>query len=54
MTLFFEVPTAIVAGFVADTYGISSAFLLSAAFQLLAALVVMPLRLYRGTRNLSR
>ena len=54
VTQFFVVPIPIVAGFVVATYGIVSVFFLSAAFQLLAALAVMPLRLYRGTRGLSR
>jgi MFS family permease len=54
VTQFFIIPTPIVAGFVVDKYGIISIFFLSAAFQLLAGLAVMPLKLYRGTRNLSR
>ena len=54
VTQFFVVPTPVVAGLVVDTYGIVTVFFLSASFQFLAALVVMPLKLYRGTRNLSR
>ncbi len=54
VTQIFIIPTPIVAGFVVDRYGILSIFFLSAAFQLLAGLVVMPLKLYRGTRNLSQ
>ena len=54
VTQIFIIPTPIVAGYVVDRYGIISIFFLSAAFQLLAGLVVMPLKLYRGTRNLSQ
>lgn len=53
VTQVFIIPTPIVAGYVVDRYGIISIFYLSAAFQLLAGVAVMPLRLYRGTRNLS-
>jgi len=54
VTQIFIIPTPIVVGYVVDRYGIISIFFLSAAFQLLAGLVVMPLKLYRGTRNLSQ
>jgi len=54
VTQLFIIPTPIVAGYVVARYGIIFIFYLSAAFQLLAALAVMPLRLYRGTRGLSR
>ncbi|MEE9569278.1 MAG: MFS transporter [Candidatus Binatia bacterium] len=54
VTQFFVVPTPLVAGLVVNTYGIVTVFFLSASFQFLAALVVMPLKLYRGARNLSR
>lgn len=54
VTQFFVVPTPIVAGFIVGTYGILSAFLLSAAFQLLAALVVTPLKMYQGYRTTLR
>jgi MFS family permease len=46
----FVLSAPMVAGFIVDTYGIIFAFLLSALFQLLAALVVAPLRLYRGVK----
>ena len=43
-------PTPIAAGFVIRSYGIGSAFLMSGGFLLLAGLVVLPLRLYPGTK----
>jgi MFS family permease len=44
-------PSPMLAGLLIDRYGIGSAFLLAAAFLLLAALVVAPLKLYRGARG---
>jgi MFS family permease len=44
-------PTPMLAGLLIGGYGIRSAFLLSAVFLFLAALVVAPLNLYRGARG---
>jgi FSR family fosmidomycin resistance protein-like MFS transporter len=44
-------PTPMVAGFFIEGYGIFSAFLMAAAFALLAALIVAPLRLYTGNSH---
>jgi MFS family permease len=44
-------PTPIVGGFVIEGYGIFSAFLMAAAFVFLAALIVAPLRLPRGSSH---
>lgn len=41
-------PTPVLAGFLAESYGIESAFLLAGAFAFLAATVLLPLRLYGG------
>jgi sugar phosphate permease len=41
-------PTPMVAGFLIGGYGIHSVFIMAAAFAFLAALIVAPLRLYRG------
>ena len=41
-------PTPMVAGFLVDKYGISSAFLLAGALVILGGFVVAPLKLYRG------
>ena len=44
-------PTPIVAGYLADYYGLWSAFVLAGAFVFMAALCLMPLKLYRGDRQ---
>jgi MFS family permease len=54
VTQFLVVPMPIVAGFVVGSYGIVAVFLLSAAFQFLAALVVMPLKMYQRVAIMPR
>ncbi len=41
-------PTPIIAGYLADHYGLGSAFVLAGAFVFVAALCLVPLRLYKG------
>jgi FSR family fosmidomycin resistance protein-like MFS transporter len=43
-------PTPIAAGWLISRYGIGSAFLLAGALTLVGGLLILPLRLYRGTR----
>ncbi|MFQ5541492.1 MAG: MFS transporter [Candidatus Binatia bacterium] len=50
VTQVLALPTPIIAGLLIGSYGIGSAFLLSGAALFLAALVLMPLRLHRGTK----
>ena len=47
-------PTPIVAGWLIGRYGIGSAFLLAGFLTLVGGLLLLPLRLYRGTRAESR
>ena len=49
-TQLIVLPTPIVAGYLIGVYGIGFAFVLSGAFLFLAALVIAPLRLHRGSR----
>ena len=49
VTQVLALPTPILAGFLIGSYGIGSAFILSSASLFLAALVLAPLRLHRGT-----
>jgi sugar phosphate permease len=51
MTQIVVFPTPMVAGFFIEGYGIFSAFLMAAAFALLAALIVAPLRLSPGSSH---
>jgi MFS family permease len=51
LTQVLVLPAPIVAGWLVERYGYGSAFLLSAGFMGLGALVILPLRLYRGTRQ---
>lgn len=43
-------PTPIIAGYLADLYGLGSAFVLAGVFVLLATACLMPLKLYAGDR----
>ncbi len=44
-------PTPVIAGYLADRYGMGSAFVLAGAFVFLAALCLAPLQLYGGDRT---
>ncbi len=50
VTQVLALPTPILAGFLIDSYGMGSAFLLSSVSMFLAALVLAPLRLHRETK----
>jgi MFS family permease len=50
VTQVLALPTPIIAGLLIGSYGIGSAFVLSGAALFLAALVLVPLRLHRGTK----
>lgn len=50
LTQVLALPTPILAGFLIDSYGMGSAFLLSSVSMFLAALVLAPLRLHRETK----
>lgn len=48
------VPTPIAAGIFIGRYGMNSAFVLAGAFVWLAGFVLLPLKLYRGSKNTNR
>jgi MFS family permease len=50
ITQILVIPTPMVAGYLVSGWGIRSAFVLAGAFLLIGALVIVPLRLYPGTR----
>ena len=47
-------PTPLVAGYLVERRGILSAFWLAGIFLLIGAVVLIPLKLYKGTRKASR
>ena len=50
LTQAFSLPSPIIAGMLADSYGLGSTFLLSAVFMFLGAMIFIPLRLYKGSK----
>ena len=51
ITQIVVIPSPMIAGYLTGTLGIKSAFVLSGALLITAALVLLPLRLYRGARS---
>ncbi len=49
ITQVFVLPAPIIAGRLSDIYGYGSSFLLAGAFLILAAIVLIPLKLYKGS-----
>ncbi len=49
LTQVIVLPAPVLAGWLVERRGYGSAFVLSAAFMALGTLVMLPLRLYRGT-----
>jgi hypothetical protein len=45
------IPSPMLAGYVTGSLGIRSAFVLSGGFLIMAAIVLVPLHLYRGARS---
>jgi FSR family fosmidomycin resistance protein-like MFS transporter len=54
VTEIIVVPTPIAAGFFIGLYGIHAVFVLAGTFVLIAAFILLPLNLYRGSRNAAR
>lgn len=44
-------PTPLLAGYLAEGYGLESTFVLASVFALLAAITLVPLKLYQGSQN---
>ncbi len=51
VTQIFVLPAPIIAGRMSDVYGYGSAFLLAGSFLVLAGLILLPLRLYKGSAS---
>ena len=50
LTQAVSLPSPIIAGMLADNYGLGSTFLLAAVFMFVGGVIFLPLRLYKGSR----